>query len=150
LNDNKDETPLPSRRPYLLRAIWQWCMDAGLTPQLLVQAGGAGVDVPTEFVQNGAIVLNVHDRAVRSLDMGNEFISFSARFSGRARNVVVPVEAVLAIYARENGQGLFFEPPELETAHEGAREEGTGEDAAPARVPDEDHPPRGKPHLKLV
>lgn len=86
-------------------------MDAGLTPQILVNATVAGVDVPNEFVKDGAIVLNVHDRAVRDLDIGNETVNFSARFSGRPRNVLVPMEAVLAIYARENGQGLFFELP---------------------------------------
>lgn len=124
-------------------------MDAGLTPQILVHAGSPGVQVPSEFVQDDAIVLNVHDRAVRSLEMGNEFISFSARFSGRPRNVFVPVESVLAIYARENGQGLFFEPPG--TPNRAVDDIASpGSEAGSPQLPDEGDPPRGKPNLKLV
>jgi stringent starvation protein B len=124
-------------------------MDAGLTPQILVNAALAGVDVPREFVQDGAIVLNVHDRAVKDLQMSNESVSFSARFAGQARGIFVPVEAVLAIYARENGQGLFFEIP---SEHEQSdKPSNSGDGSKPAAEPnDRRAPERGKPNLKLV
>jgi stringent starvation protein B len=132
----------------MMRAIWEWCMDAALTPQILVNATMPGVEVPSEFVQDGAIVLNVHDRAVRGLDMGNEWVTFSARFAGTARSIRVPVSAVMAIYARENGEGLFFELP-------GQRgEQSDGEQPVEAPAGDDDGgkqtPRRGKPDLKLV
>jgi stringent starvation protein B len=146
LTEIEDNT-LPSKRPYMLRAMWEWCMDAGLTPQILVDARVDGVDVPREFVKDGTIVLNVHDRAVRSLDMNNDAISFSARFAGQPRSLFVPVDAVLAIYARENGQGLFFEVPAEE---ESSGDSGaTAEDKVGASV-DVEGPRRGKPNLKLV
>ncbi len=139
---------LPSKRPYMLRAMWQWCVDAGLTPQILVNATVDGVDVPAEHVKDGAIVLNVHDRAVRDLDMNNESVSFSARFAGRARSIFVPVDAVLAIYARENGQGLFFEVPGEGDAASTASA-APSEDEAPD-AGDEPSPRRGRPDLRIV
>ena len=146
---NNTDTPLPSKRPYMLRAIWQWCVDAGLTPQILVNATLDGVDVPAEYVKDGAIVLNVHDRAVRDLDMGNDSISFSARFAGRPRGIFVPVDAVLAIYARENGQGLFFEvPSEGESVSEGAV--APADEAPRTEAEDEPSTRRGRPDLRIV
>ncbi len=149
---SETEQSLPSKRPYMLRAIWQWCMDAGLTPQILVNAGVAGVEVPAEYVKDGAIVLNVHDRAVRDLDMSNDSISFSARFAGRARNIFVPVEAVVAIYARENGQGLFFEAvgdtADAETAAPAAADESAGESVD--EESGSETPRRGRPDLRIV
>ena len=97
-----------STRPYLIRAINEWACENSLTPHLLVNALAEGVVVPTQFVKDGQIVLNINPSAVQSIELGNEWILFSARFSGKAMNIEVPVHAVLAIYARENGQGIFF------------------------------------------
>jgi len=104
MNDTPDAT---STRPYLIRALYEWCIDNGFTPYLAVSVN-EGVQVPLEFVQNGEIVLNVGLDATSSLKLGNDFIEFKARFSGTAREIMVPVAQVMAIYARENGQGMSF------------------------------------------
>ena len=93
---------LPSTKPYLLRAIWEWCGDNGFTPYIAVQID-ARTRVPREFVRDGQIVLNIGPDASNKLQIGNEFIEFQARFGGVARQLSVPVEQVTAIYARENG-----------------------------------------------
>ena len=98
-----------STRPYLVRAIHEWCIDNGLTPQIMVDVTVPHVMVPLEFVKDDRIVLNLHPNAVRDLEIGNEYLLFSARFSGRAEDIALPVEAVLAVYARENGQGIVFQ-----------------------------------------
>ena len=103
---------MTTTKPYLVRAIHQWAMDNQLTPQILVTDSVSGVIVPKNHVKDGHIVFNIHINAVKDLHMGNETISFSARFSGKAVQIQVPVEAVLAIYARENGQGIFFQDNE--------------------------------------
>lgn len=95
-------------RPYLLKALHEWISDNELTPHLVVDAHMDGVMVPSEFVADGQIVLNIAYGAVRDLLMGNEGISFNARFGGVPMNVYIPMAAVLAIYARENGQGMGF------------------------------------------
>jgi len=97
-------------RPYLLRALHDWCTDNGFTPYLAVFVG-PGVQVPMEYVKNNEIVLNVGFEATSSLQLGNEFIEFKARFGGVAREIRVPVDHVVAIYARENGQGMAFPVP---------------------------------------
>jgi len=138
-----------STKPYLIRAIYEWCADNGFTPHL-VAAVGERTRVPREYVKDGEIVLNIGVGATRELLMDNESIRFSARFGGVARDIEIPVAAVLAIYARENGEGLSF-PPELgETvpSEPGSAEDGQGEPPAP-----DDHPPgapRGKSHLRVV
>ena len=104
------EAQVPSTRPYLIRALFEWCMDAGFTPYLAVQAD-EGVQVPREFVKNGEIVLNISPDATSGLHIGNEWVEFKARFNGVARDILVPVGHVLAIYARENGQGMAFPAP---------------------------------------
>ncbi len=101
-----------STKPYLLRAIYEWCTDSGYTPHIAVKVD-ANARVPMEFVKNGEIVLNISFGATSGLKMDNELIRFSARFGGVAREISVPVENVLAIYANENGQGMAFEPPIL-------------------------------------
>ena len=98
---------LGSTRPYLIRALYEWCTDNGLTPYVAVQVDES-VQVPREFVKNNEIVLNISFDATSSLKLGNEFIEFKARFGGVAREIVVPIERVIAIYARENGQGMAF------------------------------------------
>jgi stringent starvation protein B len=99
-----------STRPYLLRALHDWCTDNGFTPYLAVYVG-PGVQVPMEYVKNNEIVLNVGFEATSGLQLGNEFIEFKARFGGVAREIRVPIDHVVAIYARENGQGMAFPVP---------------------------------------
>jgi stringent starvation protein B len=96
-----------STRPYLIRALYEWCTDNGYTPFLAVLVNES-VRVPLEFVKDGEIVLNISFDATSALSLGNEFIEFKGRFGGVAREIVIPVERVLAIYARENGQGMAF------------------------------------------
>ncbi len=96
-----------STRPYLIRALYDWCTDNGFTPHVAVLVDET-VQVPREFVKNGEIVLNISYDATSALKLGNEFIEFKARFGGVAREITVPVSRVLAIYARENGQGMAF------------------------------------------
>ena len=131
-----EETLLSSHRPYLIRAIRQSAIDNHLTPQLLVNAEADGVDVPAECVEEGQIVLNISPQAVDDLEMGNEFISFSARFGGVSRSVLVPVAAVMAVFDRESRQGMSF--PQTPAAE--------GEDAKVAKQSEQ----RPKPNLKLV
>ena len=100
---------LPSTKPYLLRALWEWCVDNGFTPHIAVQVD-AFTMVPREFVRDGQIVLNLGPDATNKLQMGNELIEFHARFSGVARQLSIPISQVSAIYARENGAGTMFEP----------------------------------------
>ena len=98
------------RRPFLLRAFYDWLLDNQLTPHLVVDVTQPGVSVPMEFARDGQIVLNIAPRAVGSLELGNADVRFNARFGGVPREVFVPIAAVLAIYARENGAGTMFEP----------------------------------------
>ena len=106
--------PEVSTKPYLIRAIHEWCSDSGYTPYIAVVADDH-VNVPREFVKNGEIVLNISPLATNRLTLGNEFIEFQARFGGVAREVSVPVDKVIAIYARENGQGMAFDTPGAQT-----------------------------------
>ena len=99
-----------STRPYLIRALYEWCTDNGFTPYVAVQVDDT-VQVPREYVKNGEIVLNISFDATSSLKLGNDFIEFKARFAGTAREISVPVCRVIAIYARENGQGMAFPSP---------------------------------------
>jgi stringent starvation protein B len=99
---------MTSNRPYLLRAMHEWICDNGLTPYIVVDAGKPGVQVPPQAVVDGRVVLNLAPRAVTQLEIGNEVIAFNARFGGVGRAVSVPVAAVQAIYARENGQGMLL------------------------------------------
>ncbi len=121
-------------RPYLVRALYEWIVDNGLTPYLLVNAGIEGVRVPAEFVSDGKIVLNIAPSAVRELRLHNDGVFFGARFSGRPHEIVVPIKAVQAIYAKENGKGIVFSADEF--------------DGSP---PDEANPASNKkPNLKIV
>ncbi|MQR00324.1 ClpXP protease specificity-enhancing factor [Glaciimonas soli] len=99
---------IASTKPYLLRAIYEWCTDNGFTPYLLAQVD-ANTRVPQQFVKDGEIVLNISFDATSGLKMDNHFVNFNARFSGVSREISVPIENVMAIYARENGQGMAFE-----------------------------------------
>ncbi|MBK8891070.1 MAG: ClpXP protease specificity-enhancing factor [Dechloromonas sp.] len=139
---------LPSTKPYLLRAIWEWCGDNGFTPYIAVQID-ARTRVPREFVRDGQIVLNIGPDASNKLQIGNEFIEFQARFGGVARQLSVPVEQVTAIYARENGSGMAFEIEPAATVAEG----GVSEDVHQASSDDTPEPPRpegGPPRLQRI
>lgn len=132
-----------SSRPYLLRALYEWIVDNQCTPHLLVNSDYPQVRVPPGFASDGQIVLNVSPSAVRYLEMDNQAVSFEGRFGGVAHRLYVPCAAVLAIYARENGQGMVFEleAPEAEAVL--AEEEG-------ATHQDEPPKPGGRPSLKVV
>lgn len=160
---------LSPRRPYLLRAFYDWLLDNQLTPHLVVDVTLPGVTVPMEFARDGQIVLNIAPRAVGNLELASDCVRFNARFGGVPFQVYVPMAAVLAIYARENGAGTMFEP---EPAYE--QENGLGEasdeltpgvvmsvvdnerkdDASDDRSPDDDPPPPaprgGRPALRVV
>lgn len=120
---------MSTTKPYLVRAIHEWCTDQGYTPYLSV-AVDATTRVPREFVKNGEIVLNVGHDATHQLAMGNEEITFQARFGGRPYPVVVPIERVLAIYARENGQGMAFEISEVPAARSSSDSDKAAETVA--------------------
>jgi len=128
-----------STRPYLIRALHEWALDSGLTPQIAVDATQAGVQVPAGFVRDGQIVLNIHPQSVHQLEIGNDTISFFGRFGGKSEPVVIPVRTVLAVYARENGRGIQFP----------AGEEGV--EPPPTTTPSPTIPkPRKRAHLKSV
>jgi stringent starvation protein B len=127
---------LTSNRPYLIRAMYEWISDNGLTPYLLVDARPPGVHVPPGAVKDGQVVLNVAIRAVSDLELGNHQISFLARFSGVSHQVSVPVSAVLAIYAQENGQGMMFPAESAENTT--------------VSPPDQPEPPKNGPKLRIV
>ena len=147
--DTNETQGMTSNRPYLLRAIYDWISDNGLTPYVLVDAAQPGVKVPAHVVKNGQVVLNLAMRAVANLDLGNEKIAFQARFSGVSQNIVIPVSAVLALYAQENGQGMMFPADENEGAADPV--EGSGDaPQTPAPRGDDGRPKRGAPHLRVV
>ena len=134
-----------STTPYLIRAIYEWCVDSGFTPYLAVRASER-TKVPLEFVRNGEIVLNVSADATRNLTIGNELIQFSARFNGVSQEITVPVDAVAGIFAKENGQGLAFPEPPAEVP---PPDEAVQADDSP---PDDRPPPPagGRPKLQVV
>ncbi|MGB5104456.1 MAG: ClpXP protease specificity-enhancing factor [Steroidobacteraceae bacterium] len=129
---------MKSRRPYLLRAMHEWISESNCTPHIVVDAGVAGVEVPRQYVRDGKIVLNISWSATGQLTLGNEEISFSGRFGGSPMTVRIPLEALLAIYARETGQGMIFTddegspPPAAEAGPEAAPAAGPGSGSEPA------------------
>lgn len=134
---------LPSTKPYLLRAIWEWCCDSGFTPHIAVVVDQR-TRVPREFIKDGQIVLNLGPGATNKLQIGNEFVEFQARFGGVARVLSVPIQQVAAIYARENGAGMAFDLDE--EALLAARVEA--EDADPE--PEPPRPEAGRPKLQRI
>ena len=164
-----------STRPYLIRALYDWCTDNGLTPYVAVLVDDTE-QVPREYVKNGEIVLNISFDATSSLKLGNEFIEFKARFAGSAREIMVPISRVIAIYARENGQGMAFPVPVSGTVGDEPQKPSplssvpaaggttdaeakviqlvTPDAAAPSEGADDDEPPRPpfgpRPALKRV
>jgi stringent starvation protein B len=172
-----DIAQMTPRRPYLLRAFYEWLVENELTPHVVVNATLPGVRVPVEFIENGQIILNVIPRAVANLQISNDAITFNARFGGRPHSVVVPIYAVQAIYARENGAGTMFEDEEayetlIEEGNEKEQDKGlplrslrtvvSEEDdstissgeviTAVSSTTDNDEPPptKGKPSLRVI
>lgn len=139
-------TPVPptmnSSRPYIMRALYEWIVDNGCTPYLLVDAQRPGVEVPVQYVKDGQIVLNISPSAVIELQIGNDWISFNGRFGGSPTDVLVPVGAVVGIYARENGQGMVFEPEDPPPPD--------GPDSPDPGTDDRPGPRGGRPSLKVV
>ena len=132
---------MTSNRPYLIRALHEWLTDNGLTPHILVDASQPGVSVPGQFIEDGKVVLNISRNAVKQLELANEWVAFEARFSGQPESIKVPVAAVIAIYARENGQGMMFAGTEDEI------------DQAAGSPPDKDTDNSGTKrgsHLKII
>lgn len=163
---------LPSTRPYLVRALYEWCTDNGFTPYLVVRVNDS-VQVPREYVNNGEIVLNLSYDATSGLHIGNDFIEFKARFGGKPRDILVPVSRVIALYARENGQGMAFpleeddavqpdavqsaEPPQTRESAERGNVQLQSIDGSATKAQDEQppRPPRppaggGRPSLKRI
>ena len=129
------ENEVSSRTPYLVRAIRDWALDNNLTPQLLIDTTFNGVHVPLHAIENDRIVLNISPKAVNNIQIEQEFVSFSARFSGQEREVFIPIESILAIFDKESRQGVFFSPSPM--IEEESRSDGKKED-------------KGRPQLKLV
>lgn len=125
---------MTSLKPYLIRSIYEWIIDNQLTPHLLVNAADGNAVVPEQFVEDGKIVLNIRPEAVQSLSLGNDIIEFNARFSGKGMHIVVPVADVLAIYAKENGKGMIFDP----------EDDKSNNDSSPEKKPS------GRPNLRVI
>ena len=128
---------MTSNRPYLIRALYEWLVDNDLTPYLLVDADRESVHVPSRYVEEGRIVLNVSPSAVRDLSLGNDLIAFEARFGGSAFAISLPPDAVLGVYARENGKGMLFPDEDID-------------DPEPPKPTPPAPPSGGKPSLKVV
>lgn len=139
---------MTSSRPYLIRALYEWIVDNSFTPYMLVDTAQDVVQVPRAFVENGRIILNISPEATHSLVLGNDAITFNARFSGTAMDVYVPISSVLAIYARENGQGMMFgdhddTPPPEPGPGKSTDKSSTSRTPSPAPEPK-------RPNLKIV
>ena len=141
---------MTSTKPYLIRAIREWAIDNNLTPQILVDTTVEGVVVPDAYIKEEQIVLNVDDLAIQSINFGNDWMLFSARFSGSTFNVEIPIPAVQAIYARENRQGIFFqkEDPDKPT---GPKDSSIGVISDHSLAGEKGNTPgKKKSHLKLI
>ncbi len=141
---------MTSHRPYLLRALVEWINDNGLTPHILVDAGVAGVQVPPTSIKDGRVVLNIAERAVVRLMIDNDAVTFSARFSGVSYPVNVPISAVLAVYARETGQGMALPDDILGEGDDAPQDELPSDDDTPPDAPPPAPPKPGRPHLRVV
>ncbi len=126
---------MTSLKPYLIRAVYDWILDNDFTPHLLVSAEHNQGNLPQGFIENGKIVLNIKPQAVEALSLGNRLIEFNAKFGGKPMQLMVSINAVMAIYAKENGKGLVFDPEPVIAVNES---------------PPESQPPSGKPTLRVV
>ena len=136
---------MTSSRPYLIRAMYQWIVDNGMTPHLLANASVDGCMVPDGYIQDGKIVLNIAPMAIGGLVLGDEDITFGARFNGVSESIYVPINAVEAIYARENGQGMMFSDDDESSSDTESEKFERDNDSAPD--PDPDKP---RPTLRVV
>ena len=125
---------MTSLKPYLIRAVYEWIVDNDLTPHILVNAGNNQGSLPADYIEDGKIILNIRPQAVEALSLGNEAIEFNARFSGKPMTITASINAIMAIYAKENGKGLVFD-----------QEEGNNDEPPP-----EQPPSPGKPSLRIV
>ncbi len=145
---------MTSNKPYLIRAFYEWIVDNNLTPYLVVNTDIRGCKVPTQHIQNGQIVLNILPSAVGNMLMGNEVISFNARFGGKPFALTVPVKAVLAIYARENGAGTMFDVEEDSEQEDELQELQTTQSESADSTPDDEptDPNKSKKvsHLRVI
>jgi stringent starvation protein B len=141
--------PDPSTKPYLMRAIYDWCVDSGYTPYLSVIVDSA-TRVPMEYVKDGQIVLNIGPVAVERFRLGNDLIEFSARFNGTGRDISIPIGVVSAIYARENGQGLSFEVIPSDAPASSPSADADESASRSGESPPEPPRPSGKPSLRRV
>ena len=137
---------IQSSKPYLLKAIFDWIVDNDCTPHVVVNAYAKDVELPLDFVQDGQIVLNVAPRAVRDFQLTPEFISFNARFGGVPTDVFAPVQAVLGIYARENGQGMMFERDDLD----GPDDPSPSKTSRPTAIKSNKNDAPSKPSLRII
>jgi stringent starvation protein B len=138
-----------SQQPYFLRALYEWCVDSGHTPYLTVRVDKQ-TRVPQAFVRDGQIVLNVGPSAVRNMHMDNDWVTFSARFGGMSHSIEIPVGNVIAIYARETGEGMAFESLEPASLNGDADEQESEVIDQEADVPASPSQPKGRPHLTVV
>ena len=136
-----------SLKPYLIRAFREWAMDNGFTPQVLIDVQDDEVNVPDSYVSDGRIVLNIHDNAISDLDISNEWIQFTTRFNGVAHDIATPLEAILAIYTRENSEGMVFQRAELKSDSDDdptLDKDTTSSPKTPGKIK------KGQPHLRIV
>jgi stringent starvation protein B len=140
---------LPSTKPYLLRALWEWCCDNGFTPHIAVEVDER-TRVPREFVREGQIVLNLGPSATNKLQIGNDYVEFQARFGGVARELSVPIERISAIYARENGAGMAFEVDGDEAMADEVFVEPVESEAVSDEPPEPPRPEGGRPKLQRI
>ena len=138
-----------SQQPYFLRALYEWCVDSGHTPYLTVRVDRQ-TRVPAAFVKDGQIVLNVGPSAVRNIHMDNEWVTFSARFGGMSHSIEIPVQNVIAIYARETGEGMAFESPAQPVEAENLQAQDSLDPVQDTDQSDAPTPPKGRPQLKVV
>ena len=144
-----------STRPYLIRAIYDWAVDNSLTPFLLVDTQVEGVTVPAQFIKDDSIVLNISSTAVRDLSLGDDYISFSARFAGVSQELFVPIASVRAVYAKENGEGIVLPAENIAQPVLASSNPGSNDQSAPPPIKEvsdrgEEKPKPGKPHLTIV
>ena len=143
-------TTTASTKPYLLRAIFEWTEDNGFTPQVLVNAEAAGAEVPRNHVVDGQIVLNISSNAVQLHVMDNECISFSARFGGVEQDIYLPIASILAIFARENSQGIFFEEVDDDGSDPNAKLASVQTSKKPTKADPKAAAKRSTSHLKII
>lgn len=138
---------MSSSRPYMIRALYEWILDNSCTPYVLVSAKGSGVQVPLEHVKDGQIILNISPSAVQSFLINNDALEFSGRFSGVPTRVFVPIPSIVGIYAKENGQGMFFEFEEISPEPPTVDAGGTG---VPEKSAKDNKPKTIRPSLRVV